>query len=220
MAGYAPDGHRAARAGLLRATGPPGVGDPGPGGASFGYKKAMGSERRSGGPPGPPVTRGSIPGALLAAVVAVLLAAGCAGGSRPPAASPAPLPPDPRTQAALLRIATAFNHDYDSRDYGPVYARWDARSRAIISRAAYIRRHRECPGPRQPASVTESAGPGPRGAWLVHYEIGGQQLTDYWFYVRHRWVFDLVLSNPDAVRLYRMSPQRYAAAVGCAGESG
>jgi hypothetical protein len=36
--------------------------------------------------------------------------------------------------------------------------------------------------------------------------IGGQQLTDYWFYVHRRWVFDLVLSNPDAVKLYRMSP--------------
>ena len=154
---------------------------------------------------------------LTAAVaVAVLLVAGCAGGSRPPAASPAPLPPDPRTQAALLRIATAFNHDYDSGDYAPVYARWDTRSRAIVSQAGYIRRHRDCPSPHQ-ASVTESAGPGPRGAWLVHYEIGGQQLTDYWFYVRHRWVFDLVLSNPGAVALYRMSPQRYARAVGCAG---
>ena len=160
------------------------------------------------------------PPLAAAAVVAVLLAAGCASGSRPAAASPAPLPPDPRTQAALLRIATSFSHDYDSRGYGPVYARWDARSRAIISRASYIRRHRECPGPPQPASVTESAGPGLRGAWLVHYQIGGQQLTDYWFYVRHRWMFDLVLSTPDAVRLYRMSPQRYAAAVGCAGESG
>jgi hypothetical protein len=50
----------------------------------------------------------------------------------------------------------------------------------------------------------------------VHYEIGGQQLTDYWFYAGHRWVFDLVLSNPGAVALYRMSPQRYARAVGCA----
>jgi hypothetical protein len=60
-----------------------------------------------------------------------------------------------------------------------------------------------------------SAGPGPDGVWLVHYEIGGQQLTDYWFYVRRRWVFDLVLSNPDAVRLYRMSPSHYAAALGC-----
>jgi hypothetical protein len=29
-------------------------------------------------------------------------------------------------------------------------------------------------------------------------------------------VFDLVLSNPDAVRLYRMSARRYAEAVGCA----
>ena len=179
----------------------------------------MGSERKSGGRPGPRVTRGRIPGALLI-VVAVLLTAGCAGGTRQPAASPAPLPSDPRTQAALLRIATAFNHEYDGGDYGPVYARWDARSRAIISQAGYIRRHRECPSPRQPASVTESAGPGPRGAWLVHYEIGGQQLTDYWFYVRRRWVFDLVLSNPSAVALYRMSPQRYAAAVGCANGTG
>ena len=178
----------------------------------------MGSKRKAGGRPVPPVTRGAIVGALLAVVV--LLTTGCSGGSAQPAATPAPLPPDPRTQAALLRIAAAFNHDYDSGHYGPVYARWDARSRAVISQGAYIRRHRECPSPPQPASVTESADPGPHGTWLVHYEIGGQQLTDYWFYVRHRWVFDLVLSNPDAVRLYRMSPQRYAAAVGCAGESG
>jgi hypothetical protein len=28
--------------------------------------------------------------------------------------------------------------------------------------------------------------------------------------------FDLVLSNPDAVKLYRMSPTQYIAAVGCA----
>ena len=98
-----------------------------------------------------------------------------------------------------------------------MYARWDARSQAIISRAGYIQRHRGCPSAPHTLSHTESAGPGgPRGAWLVHYEISGQQLTDYWFYSRRRWVFDLVLSNPDAVRLYRMSPSQYAAAVGCA----
>jgi len=50
----------------------------------------------------------------------------------------------------------------------------------------------------------------------VHYEIGGQQLTDDCFYVHRRWGFDLVPSNPDAVRLYRMSPQQYVAALGCA----
>ena len=50
----------------------------------------------------------------------------------------------------------------------------------------------------------------------MHYEIGSQQLTDYWFYDHRRWLFDLVLSNPDAVKLYRMSPQQYAAALGCA----
>jgi hypothetical protein len=52
-------------------------------------------------------------------------------------------------------------------------------------------------------------------AWLVYYEIGGQQLTDYWFYAHRRWVFDLVLSNPSVVKLYRMSPSQYATAVGC-----
>jgi hypothetical protein len=151
----------------------------------------------------------------IAAAAAVLFAAGCTAGTGHPAASPAPLPPDPHTRSALLKIATVFNHDYDTGDYGPVYARWDARSQAIISRAEYIRRHKDCPGAPHALSQTESAGPGPRGAWLVHYQIGGQQLTDYWFYVHRRWVFDLVLSNPDAVQLYRMSPGQYAAAVGC-----
>jgi hypothetical protein len=117
----------------------------------------------------------------------------------------------------LLTIATAFNHDYDTGDYAPVYARWDARSQAIISEADYVQRHKECPAAQaQAASRTEDASPGPRGAWLVHYEIGGQQLTDYWFYVGHRWVFDIVLSNPEMVQLYRMSPQQYVRALGCA----
>ena len=40
--------------------------------------------------------------------------------------------------------------------------------------------------------------------------------TDYWFYAHRRWVFDLVLSNPGAVQLYRMSPQQYVKALGCA----
>jgi hypothetical protein len=69
-------------------------------------------------------------------------------------------------------------------------------------------------GPGSTALV-ESATPGPHGAWVVDYEIGGQRLTDYWFYVAHDWVFDLVLSNPSSVRLYRMTPQQYAAATGC-----
>ena len=151
---------------------------------------------------------------VLAAVA--LLAAGCGASAGHPATSQALLPPDPPTASALLKIATTFNRDYDTGKYGPVYARWDARSQAIIRRADYIRRHRDCPSGSPALSQTESVSPGPHGAWLVHYEIGGQQLTDYWFYVRRRWVFDLVLSNPDAVRLYRMSPSQYVAALGCA----
>ena len=152
---------------------------------------------------------------IAAAVAAVvLLLAGCADH---PATSPPPLPSDPHTAAALLTIATVFNHDYDTGNYGPVYARWDARSQAIITRAGYIARRKECPSGSPVLSQTESVGPGgPQGSWLVHYQIGGQQLTDYWFYIQRRWVFDLVLSNPDAVKLYLMSQSQYIAAVGCA----
>jgi hypothetical protein len=165
---------------------------------------------------------------LPAALVAVIclatggLAAGCSSApAQDPAhahaaASAASLPPDPRTTAALLKIATVFNNDYDRGDYGPVYARWDARSQAVITRAQYIKRHKDCPSAPHATALVESATPGPRGAWIVDYEIGGQRLTDYWFYVGHRWVFDLVLSNPDSVKLYRMTPQQYAAATGCA----
>jgi len=155
----------------------------------------------------------------VAAAVAVFLAAGCTAGqghhAAAPARSAASLPADPQPAAALLKIATAFNDEYGSGDYGPVYARWDARSQAIISEADYIRRHKDCPASPQPPARTETATPGSHGAWMVSYEIGGQQLTDYWFYVHRRWVFDLVLSNPDAVRLYRMSLQQFVAAVGC-----
>jgi hypothetical protein len=152
----------------------------------------------------------------IAAVGMALLAAGCTAGTAHQAArSASPLPPDAHTAAALLTVATAFNHDYDTGDYAPVYARWDARSQAIISEADYVQRHKECPG-AQAVSRTEDASPGSHGAWLVRYEVGGQQLTDYWFYAGRRWVFDIVLSNPDMVPLYRMPPQQYVKALGCA----
>jgi hypothetical protein len=159
---------------------------------------------------------GRAPRAAIAIAAVALAATSCTGGTAHPVGPTASPPPDPHTAAALLTIATTFNHDYDTGDYGPVYARWDARSQAIITRADYIKRHHDCPTGPPVLSHTEDVSPGgPHGAWPVHYEIGGQQLTDYWFYTHRRWVFDLVLSNPDAVRLYRMSPQQYVAALGC-----
>lgn len=157
---------------------------------------------------------------IIAAAVtaAVLSAAGCtATASGHPAASAGSLPSDPHTASALLEIATAFNHDYDTGDYEAVYARWDARSQAIITQDDYIQRHHDCPTGPPILSRTEDVSPGgPDGAWQVDYELGGQQLTDYWFYARHRWAFDLALSNPGQVKLYRMSPPQYIAALGCA----
>jgi hypothetical protein len=70
--------------------------------------------------------------AASAAATIVLFAAGCTATTAHTATSVLSLPPDPGTAAALLKIATAFNDDYDTGHYGPVYARWDARSQAII----------------------------------------------------------------------------------------
>ncbi|MGH9086806.1 MAG: hypothetical protein ACRDYZ_01615 [Acidimicrobiales bacterium] len=122
---------------------------------------------------------------------------------------------DPETAAALLRIGRAFNEDYAHNRDAAVYARWDAASRAIISRRDYVQRHKDCPSatgaPVHTWGVAHSAGV----AWLVHYSIGGIQFTDYWYYQRGRFVFDLPKSNPSSVELYRLSPARYAKAVGC-----
>jgi hypothetical protein len=159
---------------------------------------------------------------LVIVVVLAVLATGCTTHASGPAARPSTAAHkpqtsaagDPRTMAALLKIATVFNNDYDRGIYGPVWDRWDTRSQAVISRADYLRRHTECPD--SPQSVTvEDASPGPGGAWIVDYETGGVQLHDYWFYVRGRWVFDLVLSNPDSVKMYRLSQQQYLAELGC-----
>jgi hypothetical protein len=120
---------------------------------------------------------------LLLVFIVALGACSASPHHRAPAASTRPGPagaarpaPDLRTAAALVRIAQVFNDDYDRNNDGPVWDRWDARSQAVITRAEYIRRHRECAtAPQGPAHVT-SAMPGPHGAWLVHYEISGQQL--------------------------------------------
>jgi hypothetical protein len=153
----------------------------------------------------------------MAAAVATLVSCSAAPATTARKSSPAkPLPHDPHTAAALLKIATVFNDDYDRGVYGPVYDRWDARSKALISRVEYIRRHTECPTSPSATQVV-SATPGPNGAWLVSYIVSGAEarLTDYWFYVDGHWLFDLPLSNPSSVRLYKMSGPQYLAALGC-----
>lgn len=124
---------------------------------------------------------------------------------------------DPDTAHALLRIARRLNNDYATNKDAAVYARWDAASRKVISRATYVRRHRECPSPPEGKvdtyGVTHESG----NEWLVHYSIGSQHFTDYWFYVHGRFVFDLPKSNPTAVPLYEASPAKYAKMIGCGG---
>ncbi len=122
---------------------------------------------------------------------------------------------DPKSAHRLLLVARAFNDAFQVNRDAAVYGRWDAASRAIISGPAYVRRHRECPNdPRTPVD-TWGVSRGPGGAWLVHYALGGQQLTDWWYYVDGRFVFDLARSNPAAVALYRASPARYLQLAGC-----
>ena len=60
---------------------------------------------------------------MVTGVAAAWLAVGCSATTMTHPS--VPLPHDPHTAQALLKIATAFNHDYDTGAYGPVYARWD-----------------------------------------------------------------------------------------------
>jgi hypothetical protein len=83
-----------------------------------------------------------VPSAIAVAAM-VLLVGGCTGGTAHLAAARAPLPPDPHTASALLKIAAAFNHDYDTCDYQPVYP---------ITRAQ--RRHPTARQPAKPSAVT------------------------------------------------------------------
>jgi hypothetical protein len=157
----------------------------------------------------------------VATVFASLVLTACSSTAGPTGTMSSPTPtfvPDQHTANDLIRVAQVFNDQFGRNDVGPVYDRWDVRSQAIISRSEYVRRHLECTtAPQAPAHV-QTARPGAAGAWLVRYQIGDLEFTDYWFFVNRRWVFDLVMSNPDAVRLYRLSGADYATAVGCAGK--
>jgi len=150
---------------------------------------------------------------LAGVLVAAALVAGCGSGSASP--GPVPTTTDPPTVAALLRIAQVLNDNYDNGHFGAVYDRWDARSQALISRAEYIRRHALCAPATHAVAVVEGAARAAGNGWHVSYRINGSNLVDTWYYVRHRWMFDLILSNPDAARNYRLPFARYAAAVGC-----
>lgn len=146
-------------------------------------------------------------------VLGITSLGGCGGNGRRLARTVSTAHPDPHTKRALLQVARQFNDDYGSNKSAAVYDRWDARSRRIIGRAEYVRRHRECPTAPGPATVQGAVRAGPW--WLVRYSISGSELTDYWSYEHDRWLFDLVRSNPQAVRLYRLSTRKYFAAVGC-----
>ena len=83
--------------------------------------------------------------------------------------------------------------------------------------ASAVQAHQDCPSGSLTLSQTENVSlGGSHRAWLVHDEIGGQQLTDYWVFLHRRWEFGLVLSKLGAFKLYGMSPRQHAAALGCA----
>lgn len=121
---------------------------------------------------------------------------------------------DVDSSSALRQIATTFNRDYHLNIVGPVYDRWDASSQSIISKSAYVQRHRICPTPPGPALVQHIYF-SRRGFSRVVYSIDGISNTDYWHYVDGQWRFSLWRSNPEAVHLYEAPFAQFARDVGC-----
>ncbi len=121
---------------------------------------------------------------------------------------------EPETAARLRADATAFNADYAAGRDGAAYSYFDPASRRVISRAAYVRRHRLCPDPPGHATILGATAIG-HGWWRVAYRISGTDLVDYWAYRDGRFEFDLARSNPSAVSLYEEPFAQYARALGC-----
>lgn len=121
----------------------------------------------------------------------------------------------PATASELLRVASVFERDYQHNVDAPVWDLFDGPSRALISRAQYVRWHHDCPTTSGDATVLDAT-PLARGWWRVDYEIGGVRLRDYWHQVAGQWRFSLVRSNPAAAALYVSSFADFARANGCA----
>jgi len=115
----------------------------------------------------------------------------------------------------LVKVAQKFNDDYRDGNFGSVYDRWNAPSQAIIRRSDYIRRHVECPNNSQAPVHVLSVRRGIGDTWLVSYTISDLNFSDYWSYSEGRWQFDLLKSNPAAVKLYRLPVAQYALNLGC-----
>jgi len=122
---------------------------------------------------------------------------------------------EPATASSLVRVATVFEHDYQHNLDGPVWDRFDGPSRALITRANYVRWHHECPTSTGDATVLDASRLS-RGWWEVTYEIGAVMLHDYWHRVAGQWRFSLVRSNPAAAALYSSTFADFARANGCA----
>lgn len=117
----------------------------------------------------------------------------------------------------MLKVAQRLNDDFGAGRYAQVYERWDPASRALISGDEYVARHLACQTAPQDASQVIAAVPGADGFWHVTYVLDDLRFVDYWKYRAGHWEFDLIRSNPSAVRLYRMSRQAYLTAVACNG---
>jgi hypothetical protein len=124
----------------------------------------------------------------------------CSRGLTAPTNARASGPRGPDCAAELAIVATQFNREYQTNDVGLVWDRFDAASQAVISRAHYVRWHRECP--RTPdVATTLAVNRVSRGWWVVSYEISGVTLRDDWQQQNGRWWFSLVRSNPSAMSL-------------------
>ncbi|WP_327587027.1 hypothetical protein OHA25_08450 [Nonomuraea sp. NBC_00507] len=65
------------------------------------------------------------------------------------AASPSPKPVQPRTQAAVRKVAEQAFDAYGAGEYGEFWDMWTSQAKKVVSRKDYVRRFRLCPSAAQ-----------------------------------------------------------------------
>jgi hypothetical protein len=156
---------------------------------------------------------------IASIALALLVVAGCssnqtaeppiAGGTTAPVTQPQAA--EPRTEAAVRRVAQEEVDSFAAGEYGAAWDLWSARGKKAISRPDYERLFELCPSPVDGVRFTIekiTMAPGGNSA-KVRYSLLATLVSFDFVYEAGRWRF---VPAPEAMREYRIGDVKKIAA--------